>query len=269
MTIRALVRLVRHGLVLSAAVLVLSGCDVMVGMGGLGGKEVARDQWTKTYPLPAGGQLEIVNVSGAIHAEAAEGAQVDIVAERSARATTMEAAKELLERIEIREDTSGGGVRVSVKPPSGLGGGQTAVEFRVKVPRTASVRLVNTNGKITVIGVQGAVRAEVSNGGVIGRGLGGPVDASSTNGNVSLDIDTVPADAIRLGTTNGGVQLTLPASAKADLRASCVNGGVSVTNLTLEHRAEKSRRHVDARLNGGGPRIDLGTTNGGIKITGK
>ncbi|MBE3072271.1 MAG: DUF4097 family beta strand repeat protein [Acidobacteria bacterium] len=269
MAIRSLSRLAGQGLVLATAILTLAGCDVMVGMGGFGGKEIAKNQWTKTFTLQAGGQLEIVNVNGAIQTEASDGSVVEVVADRSARATTLEAAKDLLQRIEIREDTSAGGVRLVVKPPAGLGGGQTSVEFKVKVPRTVAVRLVNSNGRITVTGAQGPVRAEVTNGSVVGRGLGGAVDVNSTNGSVSIDVDTVSPDGIRLGTTNGGVQLTLPAGARADLRARCVNGGISVSNLTLEHGAEQSRRRVDAKLNGGGPLIDLGTTNGGIKITGK
>ncbi len=251
MTLRSLVRLAGQGLVLTTAILTLSGCDVMVGMGGFGGKEVAKNEWTKTFTLPAGGQLEIVNVSGAIRTEASDGAVVDVVANRSARATTLEAAKDLLQRIEIREDTSAGGVRLEVRPPTGLSGGHTSVEFIVKLPRAAAVRLVNVNGRITVTGARGSVKAEV------------------TNGSISADLDAVSADGIRLATTNGAVHLTLPAGAKADLRARCVNGGISVSNLTLEHGAEQSRRRVDGKLNGGGPLIDLGTTNGGIKVTGR
>jgi DUF4097 and DUF4098 domain-containing protein YvlB len=160
-------------------------------------------------------------------------------------------------------------VRLTVKGLGGLAGGQVSVEFKLKVPRTAAVRLVNSNGKITVIDLQGPVKAEVSNGSVTGRGLTGPVEATTTNGSVALDIDAVPEGGIRLTTVNGGVQLALPSGAKADLQANCVNGGVSVSNLTLQNRAEQTRRRVDAALNGGGPRIELGATNGGIKITGK
>jgi hypothetical protein len=41
-----------------------------------------------------------------------------------------------------------------------------------------------------------------------------------------------------------------------------------VSSLTLD-ASEQSRRRLDAKLNGGGPRIELETTNGGIKIVGK
>jgi len=262
-------QLVGHGLLLAALAVALSGCDVMVGMGGFGGKEIARDQWTRSYPLAAGGQLEIVNANGAIETDAADGNTVEVTATRSARAATVEAAKEVLQKVEIQEETPAGGVRLTVKAPSALVGGQVNIEFKVKVPRTAALRLVNSNGRITVIGAQGAVKAEVSNGSVTGRGLTGPVDASTTNGSVSIDVDAVAEGGIKLATTNGGVQLMIPSGAKADLQAACTNGGVNVSNLTLQNRGEQSRRRVEGALNGGGPRIELGTTNGGIKITGK
>ena len=251
------------------ALMSLSACDVMVGMGGFGGKELAKDQWTRTYQLAPGGQLEIANTNGAIEAEATDAAAVEVIADRTARATTPEGAKDLLQKLEMREQVSPDRVSVEVKLPSGFRGGNAEVRFTVKVPRSAALKLTNTNGKIVVVGSSGAVRADVTNGSVTGRGLTGAVDASATNGGVSIDVDEVAPDGIKLGTTNGGVQLTLPATAQAQIKASCVNGGVSVTNLSLEAQGTTSRRRIDAKLNGGGARIELDTTNGGIKITGK
>jgi hypothetical protein len=251
------------------ALVSLSGCDVMVGMGGFGGKELAKDQWKKSYPLAPGGQLQITNINGAIEVEATDSATVEVVADRTARATTQEGAKDLLQRIEMREQASPDRVSIEVKLPSGFRGGNAEIGFVVKVPRTAALTLSNTNGKILVTGSGGAVSADVTNGSVTGRALTGAVDASTTNGSVSIDMDAVAKDGIKLGTTNGGIQLTLPATAQAEIKASCVNGGVNTANLTLESQGTQSRRRIDAKLNGGGARIDLNTTNGGIKITGK
>jgi hypothetical protein len=263
---KSMVRLSGQVVVLALAVVTLSGCDVMVGMGGFGGRELAKDQWKKTYTLAAGGQLEIANTSGSIRTEATDGAQVEIVADRTARAATPEAAKEMLQSTEMREQTAPDRVSIEVKIPTR---GNVEIEFVVKVPRSANLRLSNTNGKIIIAGAQGAVRADVTNGGVTGHALTGAVVASTTNGSIALDVDAVAKDGIKLGTTNGSIRLSLPASAQAEIKASCVNGGVSASNLTLEHQGSESRRRIDAKLNGGGARIDLETTNGGISITGR
>jgi hypothetical protein len=62
------------------------------------------------------------------------------------------------------------------------------------------------------------------------------------------------------------VDLSVPAAAKADLSAECRNGAVTVEGLTIEPSGEQSRRSVNGRLNGGGPPIDIETTNGAIRI---
>ena len=70
--------------------------------------------------------------------------------------------------------------------------------------------------------------------------------------------------AIKAETTNGGVQLTVPENVRAELKATCVHGGVNVNGLTVD--GETSRNRVEGRVNGGGPRIALDTTNGGITV---
>src|SRR5438270_224160 len=65
--------------------------------------------------------------------------------------------------------------------------------------------------------------------------------------------------------TNGAVTLTLAPDAKADLSASVTNGGISVTGLKLE-TTEQSRRRLEGKINGGGPSVELHTTNGGVRV---
>ena len=108
--------------------------------------------------------------------------------------------------------------------------------------------------------------AHTTNGGVTGTNLTGGVDARSTNGGVNIDIASVGPRGSRCSTTNGGVTLTLPEAAKADLSASCTNGGINVSALDKLEVSEKSRRHLEGRLNGGGTPIELQTTNGGIRV---
>jgi DUF4097 and DUF4098 domain-containing protein YvlB len=60
----------------------------------------------------------------------------------------------------------------------------------------------------------------------------------------------------------------MPSSAKADVHATCVNGRIAVDGLKLDG-PETTRRRVEGRLNGGGPKVTLETTNGGIRLTGK
>jgi DUF4097 and DUF4098 domain-containing protein YvlB len=182
-----------------------------------------------------------------------------------AKAASEEAARDLLKQLEIREDVSSSRVHLETKTPSGIRWGGLEVRYTVRVPAGTVVNVDNTNGRIKLIDLNGAVTAETTNGGVSGSGLTGAVHATTTNGGIDLDVSAVHADGISLETTNGGVSLKLPADAKADISASCVNGGIS-SDLTLEKDGESSRRSLRGRLNGGGPRVSLETVNGGVRI---
>ncbi len=207
----------------------------------------ATDEWTHTYPLAAGGEVEIINTNGSIQFEPADGSTVEVRAERIAKATTDDGARELLPRITISENTNAKHVTIRTEGLGGLViGASVEVRYHVKAPRTAPIRATNTNGQVTV------------------NGMGGTIVAHTTNGAVVMDLDAV-AGKIEARTTNGAVTLTLPADARADLSATVTNGAISVTGLKLE-TTEQSRRRLEGKINGGGPSVELHTTNGAVRI---
>jgi hypothetical protein len=249
---------------LAVAAVGVSACDVVVTS--LESKGKAQDQWSKTYQL-ASGELEIVNTNGTIEVVGGEATEVSIVAQRTARAATDQDAQKVLAGLQIAEEVGPNRLRIETKPPAGEGR-RVDVKYRVNVPAAVNVRLTSQNGTLDVSALKGTLRADTTNGTVKGTDLAGAVEASTTNGSVRLDVVTVAAGGIRAETVNGAVTLAMPSSAKADVRATCVNGGIVVEGLKLDG-PETTRRRVEGRLNGGGPKVIVGTTNGGIKLTGK
>ena len=245
------------------AVVSLAAC----GFGPLEGR--ATDEWTKTYQLPAGGEIEIGNTNGRIDVEGVDGTTADVRAERIARATTDEAAKELLPRIKINEDVKPNHITIETVKMGGimLGAG-VEVRYTVRAPKNAVVTLTNTNGLISIKNLSGRTSAHTTNGGVRGNDMAGAVDAGATNGGVNVDFAVIGKDPITLTTTNGGVAINLPEDAKADVVATCTNGGINVSGVKME-MTEQSRRRVEGKINGGGAAIELKTTNGGIRIRGR
>ena len=239
----------------------LSGvaCDVALS----GFKEEATDTWSKSYPLSAAGRLEIENTNGEIDVSVGEEQRIEVKAVRVARAGSVEAAKDLLAKTVIKEEVSPDVVRLSLeRPPGGFQRGNVEVRYSVRVPASAQLALLNTNGRIAVAGVRGDAKLGTTNGEISARDLGGKLDVSTTNGEINLDLAKVTGD-VEAATTNGGVTIRLPAETKASLSARVTNGGIDVQDLNVEE-IEKSRRRLEARLNGGGTRIDVSTTNGGI-----
>jgi DUF4097 and DUF4098 domain-containing protein YvlB len=243
----------------------LAACDVVISSLDVKGR--ATDQWTRTYQVAATGEIEIANTNGGIDVTGGTGSQVEITAERTARGMTDEDARKLLGQVQLVEDSTPAHLRLEMKVPAGETR-HLEVKYHVKAPAGVSVRLQTTNGEISVAQMTGAVTAEVTNGSVRGRELGGAVEASTTNGTVRLDVTAIAAGGIRAETVNGSIDVSMPATAKADVDASCLNGRISIDGMKLDG-PEPTRRHLTGRLNGGGPKVSLDTTNGRVQITGR
>jgi DUF4097 and DUF4098 domain-containing protein YvlB len=145
--------------------------------------------------------------------------------------------------------------------------GGVEVAYSVRVPSGADVKFTTVNG-IEVARINGRVAVETVNGGIVARDLGGgSLDASTVNGGIDVNLSRMPERGVKLGCTNGGIKLRLPPDAKADFSVRVVNGGIDVDADALAlQTSEKTRRRFEGRLNGGGPRIDIDGTNGGVRI---
>ena len=241
-----------------------SSCDIVTA--DLKARETA--EWRRSYQLSPGGRVEVRIVNGRIEVQPSEGNAVEIVALKSARAGSPEAAKEALGRIEIIDSASAGLIKVETRLPRGDGMfhmGSSEVKYTVKVPAAAEVEFATVNGGVEVTGLTGRIKTETTNGGIVGRQIGGPIEASTKNGGVEVEVTRIAEHGVRLGCTNGGIKLRLPSDARANISASVTNGGISADGLPIEI-TESSWRRLEGRLNGGGPQVRLEGTNGGISI---
>jgi DUF4097 and DUF4098 domain-containing protein YvlB len=254
---------------LAIAAAATAACDIVTA--DLRSEETA--EWHKTYTLDANGRVEIGNVNGKISVEPSTGNTVDVTAIKKARGATPEAAKASLERATIVEDVTSARVKIDTKIARTDGivfnSGNLQVEYRVKVPAGAEVRFTTTNGGIDVSGLQGRVTAETTNGGVTARDVSGQLEATTTNGGLDIDLARVAEGGVKLECTNGGIRVRLPKDAKATISASISNGGIEATDLAIDSSGESSRRRLEGKLNGGGPRIQIEGTNGGIRLSGR
>lgn len=265
-------------LALSAG-LSVAACDIQAG--GDGGFSVdfasgkATDTWSRTYTVPAGGRFELINVNGRITAGPTDGKDVVVEGRRTAKGRTDEAAKELLARLEIREEVGGSAVRVESRPPRTSGFGGLEIEWTVKVPKGLTVDLRTVNGGVRLDGLSGEIHAKTTNGSVNGQNIvPETIEASSVNGviEIALGAPLDSTDSIDISTVNGGVSLSMPSESKATITARAVNGGVRVNDLDIKRDDEDSReserrRRLNGTLNGGGAKVTISTTNGGIRLT--
>jgi hypothetical protein len=253
---------------LVAALSLTAACDIALS----GAREEATETVTRSFPLSPGGTLDIATTNGRIDVVAGSGSTVEVTAVKVAKAATKEGAEELLKKLKIKEEVSADLIKLRAERDGGGNGpslhswGTSAeVRYTVTVPANTKLVLATTNGHIEVDDVKNTARLETVNGQIKARGLSGEVKASTVNGGVDIGLAAVTAD-VSVETTNGGVTVRLPGDAKAVLLGRTTNGGLNVDGLQVQE-VERSRRRLEARLNGGGRRIEAETTNGGITFT--
>jgi hypothetical protein len=265
---------------LCAAGLATAACDIKTSANGNFSFDIAAgkatETWSRTYKLADKGRFELINVNGRITAEGTDGSEVVVEGRKTAKARSDESAKELLAKLEIREEVGESTVRVESRPPRLSGLSSHEIEWTVKVPKGIVVDVRTTNGGVRLNNLSNEIHAKTTNGGVHGEGLDPTsIEATTVNGGIELDL-TTPLDAsdtIDIEAVNGGVSLMITPDSKASIEARCVNGGVHVEGLDIKRPDDgnqndfERRRKLTGELNGGGARIKMTTTNGGVHLS--
>jgi hypothetical protein len=277
-------RLLNYQILAAVAVVAAASCGCKAAVGELTAE--ARNEWKRTYSLGDRGEVRIFNSNGKIDIEGIEeGASVEIRAERIARGATEAVARDLLPRINIKEDATPARISIETDRIPGLMiGASFVVDYYLRVPASAIVRARTGNGSIAAKALAGRAVLTTVNGAVGAEDLRGGVEVRTVNGRVDMTLGAVGEDPIDVRTTNGAIDLTLPENAKVTLSASALNGTIDVNDAPLaligeaddtdvvrrggrSGIGERLRRRVRGRLNGGGTPMDLTAVNGKIRVS--
>ncbi len=231
----------------------------------------------KTFNISPNGKVIVENVNGGIRVESWDKNQVSMEATKTVRADDQEEADEYFDRLRIDIDSGDDYVEIHTRyPHEGWGGfwswlfhggsRYVNVEYVLKVPSTIKVDAQSTNGSIEVHSIVGSVRAGSTNGRLTFEEVGGEVDGSTTNGSITATIsDGVKFRELNLRTTNGSIKTYCPENIDADLDAHTTNGNIQ-TEFPVTVRGNFSNKSLEGKINRGGNRIYLHTTNGSIEI---
>ena len=116
-------RLFLHTALAAALCLSASGaaaCDISIGDTGFNigmATNKATETWTRSYAVSAGGTFEVENTNGLVEVLQGTGPKVEVSAGKIAKASSDEAAKDLLTKIEIVETVKPESVRLETKTP--------------------------------------------------------------------------------------------------------------------------------------------------------
>jgi hypothetical protein len=225
------------------------------------------EEFHQTYPLAAGGRVELDNINGAVHITAWDQNQVKVDAVKYA------GTRERLGEAKIEVEAGSDFVSIHTKYPDhdrtfdGGPNDPAGVEYTLTVPRAArldEIKLIN--GPLDIHGVAGEVRASCINGPLIADALQGRVKLEAINGQLVASFDRLEKGPVELSSVNARVTLTLPSDAKADIEASTVSGGI-VDDFGLNVRHHRFVGHdLHGELGGGGTHIRISNVNGRIEI---
>jgi DUF4097 and DUF4098 domain-containing protein YvlB len=194
----------------------------------------------KTFTVQPGVHLKVSTAGGNVTVRSSGDTLVRVVAKEHIRAGSDAEADEVLKKLNLTIEQSGGEVDASAKYSSGFGinwGGQPVeVDFVVTVPASASADLKTSGGDIEVSDLDGQVDAHTSGGDIKLGVIGGDIDADTSGGNVVL---AEGRSNVRLTTSGGNI------TAKRLVGASVLktSGG--------DIKVDSVENKVDAQTSGG------------------
>jgi DUF4097 and DUF4098 domain-containing protein YvlB len=251
-----------------------------------------KEPFNKTVPLRPGSEVRLANVNGGVTFEAWDRDEVKIEAEKRVKAGSESEARRVLSQVRIEVAQDAKGLRIETKTPRRENGFfdwmfgkhvEIGVNYRIHVPRRASLDAANVNGGLTVTGTRGKARMETVNGAVsikdvhgdleletINGGIdvlrsAGALRAVTINGSIDAELTDLADDSdLSFETTNGRVSLRLPRTARLSIDAATTNGRVQ-SDFAVEG-GQPGKRRLRGDVNGGGGKLYIRTTNGGVEI---
>lgn len=231
-------------------------------------------KFDKSFDVNSGGTLFLKSDAGSVQIESHDSDRVEIKVEKKGRDA---------EDFDVKFSKDGNDVRVVGEREGGWGWGNhsVSVRFIVKVPKDYNVDLKTGGGSIDLSDLKGTVEANTSGGSItLGRIEGdvdvqtsggairvdevaGNIDAYTSGGSINAKITKQPSDDCRLRTSGGSVTVHLAPQIAVDLDAG-TSGGRVKSEFDVDGRVKKQR--IRGTINGGGPKLELKTSGGSVRI---
>jgi DUF4097 and DUF4098 domain-containing protein YvlB len=247
----------------------------------------------KSFTLPAAGHksLEIDNVWGSIEVVADTTDKVELTVARTNQAESKEKLERAKKEVTLDVTQEEGALKLYVNGPFRCQcddcrhsrddeGYRVKMDFKAHVPRDIDIKVKTVNeGRVKVSNVNGSFVVRNVNGDIEMDNMAGSGTARTVNGPVIVSFRQNPRENSEFKTVNGNVELRFAHDLSADFRFKTFNGGIysdfPVTALPVhaiqaEHKGGKvvyrADRFTGARVNAGGPEIQVENLNGDIRI---
>ena len=192
-----------------------------------------------TAPAAPGGRLK-VNSVGAIVVRGDAGPSLRYSAKKRVRTDSLEEAKRLLGRAQVRVSRQGYGAVIDVGGPV-CGRCDFSADLQIQVPRTTQETVLATHGgTLEVYDIEGRVNAETAGGSIQMDRIGKAVLAGTAGGAITLG---AIGGAVRCETAGGSIKV---GSAGGDTVLTTNGGGIEVGQVEGTLRVESAGGSIRA-----------------------
>jgi Putative adhesin len=247
---------------------------------------VETKEFRRTVDLDARGSVSIDTFKGSVEVEAWDQARAEIFA-RVGPDTTCGNDASQAERVRLTEiDVQSSGSRLKIRSdydklkdfpliPLHVEGLDMAcnahpfVYYRIRMPRTARLEIEDHKSKIGVTGLRSDAKIVSHKGAIDVTDHDGALDLTTHKGDARVEFARLGGDS-RFETHKGDVEISLPRSAAFDLEAHVGRAGRLESGFTVAGREwSKRESFYEEKVNGGGPRLELTTHKGDLRLTAK
>lgn len=215
-----------------------------------------RQDFQFSYPLSAGGTVQLENFNGSVEISGWDQNTVEI------HGTKYAGTEWRLKETKIDVASSPNSVVIRTVPPLNRMG-RFGARYVIHVPRHAELAsIVSSNGVIRVDTIDGRAFLKTSNGGIHASQIHGFLDIETSNG--SVDLTDVTGDTT-IRTSNGAIHAEVR---KGSLRARTSNGGIDVRVREPDAKPvhlESSNGHIELTMDAARP-VYAGTSNSSITV---
>lgn len=247
----------------------------------------------KSFTLPAAAHksLEIDNIWGSIEVIGDTTDKVELAVNRTTSAESKDKIEKAKKEVTLDATQEEGAVKFYVNGPFRCqcddcrhsredDGYRVKMDFKVHVPRDIDLKVKTVNeGRVEIHDVNGSFLVRNVNGDIEMDNVAGSGTARTVNGPVVVSFRQNPRENSEFKTVNGKIELRFAHDLSADFRFKTFNGGIysdfPVTTLPV-HGIQEERhggkmlyradRFTEARVNTGGPEIQIENLNGDIRI---
>ncbi len=196
-------------------------------------------------PIPEAGKCKIRTVNGRVECIAGNVSEIQVKAEITAHAKTIELAQDFADQITIDRVEIDGVAEITANIPRGISG---SVSLTITLPADIELDAKTSNGRIEVVGVTSGTTVRTNNGAIRLDECTGQIEAKSSNGSIQIDGDSLKE--VNAVTSNGSIR---------------IEGQLEKGN----HRIKTRNGRITIDLHGAPVRFMAKTTNGKIRANGR